>query len=81
MKIQLNLPLPGTYIYSYPTFLDSPQRICIHGFTPDSTYAFVSYPNHPNRKPPQAIKVSWFKTVTLKKLNDWSVISKQLCLN
>ncbi|WP_420147995.1 hypothetical protein [Spirosoma sp.] len=81
MNSQNKIPQPGTYAYIYPTFADSPLRICIHGFTPDGKYAFVSYPGHPNQKPPQAIKVDWFKTIILEKLNDWLIASETLCMN
>ena len=81
MKTKSTFPQPGNYTYVYPTFLDSPEHICIHGFTPDRKYAFVSYPGHPNQKPPQAVKVTWFKTVILEKSKDNLLTTEELCLN
>ncbi|GAB4024492.1 hypothetical protein [Spirosoma koreense] len=82
MKSQTQLPLPGTYMYVYPTFSDSPQRICIHAFDADKAYAFVSYPGHPNHKAPQALKVSWFKTVILQQVKEYPKVYREvLCLN
>lgn len=61
--------LPGLYRYSYPTFLDTPQQICIHFLTPDRQKAFVSYPHHRNHKAAQLIDVSWFNSVDMVKLD------------
>ena len=60
--------VPGLYQYSYPTFVDTPQQICVHFLTPDRRSAFVSYPHHPNRKAAQLISLSWFQSVKLVKL-------------
>ena len=62
-------PLPGLYQYSYPTFVDTPQQICIHFLTPDRQKAFVSYPHHRNHKAAQLINVSWFDSVDMIKLD------------
>ncbi|SFD91896.1 hypothetical protein [Spirosoma endophyticum] len=69
MKLFSTHPLPGIYQYSYPTFVDTPQQICVHFITPDQQKAFVSYPRHPNRKAAQLIDISWFKSVDLVKLD------------
>ncbi|WP_420147765.1 hypothetical protein [Spirosoma sp.] len=58
--------LPGTYQYTYPTFIDTPQLITIHYLTPDQQKAFVSFPKHPNFKAPQFVLVKWFKSVILQ---------------
>lgn len=62
------IPAPGRYQYSYPTFTDAPQYIDIHFLTPDGQQAFVSYPQHPNRKIAQLIPVRWFDSVILCRL-------------
>lgn len=61
--------VPGVYQYSYPTFVDTPQLICVHFLTPDGRNAFVSYPHHPSRKAAQLISLSWFQSVVLVKLD------------
>lgn len=61
-------PLPGIYQYTYPTFADKPQRICVHFITPDGQQAFVTYPGHPYPKAAQLISLGWFNSVTLVKL-------------
>ncbi|UFH55701.1 hypothetical protein [Spirosoma sp. KNUC1025] len=63
-----NVPLPGSYQYQYPTFVDIPQYITIHFLTPNQKGAFVSYPNHPNQKAPQIIPIEWFESVIMKRL-------------
>ena len=63
---------PGTYQYTYPTFVDRPQLICVHFLTPDHQQAFVSYPNNLNRKAAQLIDISWFNSVVLLKLDGHS---------
>ena len=60
--------VPGFYQYSYPTFVDTPQQICVHFLTPDKRNAFVSYPHHPNHKAAQLVPLSWFQSVKLVKL-------------
>ncbi len=60
--------LPGIYQYTYPTFVDTPQYICVHFLTPDGLQAFVSYPYRPNRKAAQLIPLSWFESVVLIRL-------------
>lgn len=65
-SIQLQL---GFYQYSYPNFIDTPQQICIHFLTLDQQKAFVTYPNHPNRKAAQLVDINWFKSVDLVKLD------------
>lgn len=57
--------LPGFYQYTYPTFVDTPQHICVHFLTLDGQQAFVSYPYHPSRKAARLIPVSWFRSVVL----------------
>ncbi|RZK32488.1 MAG: hypothetical protein EOO61_16855 [Hymenobacter sp.] len=59
---------PGRYQYSYPTFVDSPQFIDIHFITPDGQQAFVSYPQHPNRRAPQLVSTGWFNSVLMDQL-------------
>lgn len=61
-------PLLGFYQYTYPTFVDTPQYICVHFLTPDSQQAFVSYPYNRARKAAQLIAISWFESVALCKL-------------
>ncbi|MCK8491735.1 hypothetical protein M0L20_07715 [Spirosoma sp. RP8] len=61
-------PSPGFYQYTYPTFVDSPQQLYVHFITPDGKNAFVSYPNHPNHKAAGVVALSWFKSVTLTRL-------------
>ncbi|SFE89472.1 hypothetical protein [Spirosoma endophyticum] len=69
MRLSSSYPLPGLYQYTYPTFADTPQTVCVHFLTPDQQHAFVSYPHHPNHKAAQLIDVSWFNSVKLVKLN------------
>ena len=69
MNTQSTSPVLGLYQYSYPTFVDTPQRICVHFFTPDKQKAFVSYPQHPNHKAAQLIPVSWFRSVVMVRLD------------
>ena len=59
--------LPGFYQYTYPTFVDTPQHICVHFLTLDGQQAFVSYPYHRGRKAAQLIPVSWFRSVVLSR--------------
>lgn len=61
-------PQPGFYQYTYPTFVDTPQHICVHFLTPDGQQAFVSYPHHPSRKAAQLIPVRWFQSVSMLQL-------------
>ena len=61
-------PLPGIYQYTYSTFVDRPQQICIHFLTPNQQQAFVSYPGQRNRKAAQLVDINWFKLVELVKL-------------
>ncbi|AKD56200.1 hypothetical protein [Spirosoma radiotolerans] len=61
---------PGLYEFTYPTFVDTPQQICVHFLTPDGQQAFVSYPRHSNRKAAQMIPVSWFETVVMTPLGE-----------
>ena len=58
--------MAGTYLYHYPTFIDTPQLLTIHYLTPDQQKAFVSYPNHPNFKAPQFVPVEWFNSVIMQ---------------
>ena len=69
MKLSSIYPLPGIYQYTYPTFIDTPQQICLHFITPDQQKAFVSYPHHRNQKAAQLIDIRWFKSVDLVKLD------------
>lgn len=69
MILSSTYPLPGIYQYTYPTFADTPQKICVHVLTPDRQQALVSYPYHRNHKAPQLIDVGWFSSVKLVKLN------------
>ena len=69
MTLRSTYTLPGLYLYAYPTFVDAPQQICIHFFTPDRQKAFVSYPHHRNHKAAQLIDASWFNSVDLVKLD------------
>ena len=71
MTLHSTYPTPGIYLYSYPTFTDTPQHICVHFLTPDNQNAFVSYPKHPNHKASQLIPVRWFDSVHLVKLNGY----------
>jgi hypothetical protein len=64
----LACPLPGLYEYSYPTFVDRPQMLCIHFLTPDRLRVYVTYPNHPFPKAAQLLPVSWFASVRMVKL-------------
>ncbi|WP_143100694.1 hypothetical protein [Spirosoma endophyticum] len=57
------------YQYTYPTFTDAPQQICIHFLTPDQKEAFLSYPNHPKPKAAQLVDIRWFESVELVKLD------------
>jgi len=57
--------LPGFYRYTYPTFVDKPQYICVHFLTPDSQQAFVSYPDDRARKAASLVSIDWFQSVTL----------------
>lgn len=68
METYATRSLLGIYQYTYPTFVDTPQYICVHFLTLDGQQAFVSYPRHPNRKAAQLIPVSWFKSVIMVKL-------------
>lgn len=61
-------PLPGFYQYTYPTFVDTPQYICVHFLTPDGQKVFVSYPYNRACKAAQLIAISWFESVVLCKL-------------
>ena len=72
MTLSSIYPQPGTYEYTYPTFVDAPQRICVHFLTPDRRQAFVSYPNARSRKAAQLIDISWFNSVDLVKLDNHS---------
>lgn len=58
----------GVYQYTYPTFVDKPQLICVHFFTPDGQQAFVTYPGHPYPKAAQLVPIGWFESVTMVKL-------------
>ena len=68
MNRPLTHPLPGFYQYTYPTFVDAPQHICVHFLTLDGQQAFVSYPYHRSCKAAQLIPVSWFRSVNLLQL-------------
>lgn len=68
MNKSFTRPLPGLYQYTYPTFVDTPQHICVHFLTPDSQQVFVSYPDHRSRKAARLIPVSWFESVVLVQL-------------
>ncbi|WP_461131948.1 hypothetical protein [Spirosoma aerophilum] len=61
-------PLVGYYRYTYPTFVDTPQHICVHFVTADGQQAFVSYPHYKGQKAAQLIPVSWFESVILVQL-------------
>ena len=61
-------PQPGFYQYTYPTFVDTAQYICVHFLTPDGQQAFVSYPHDRARKAAQLVAISWFQSVTLCRL-------------
>lgn len=61
-------PLVGFYQYTYTTFVDTPQHICVHFLTPDGQQAFVSYPHHRSQKAARLIPVSWFQSVILVQL-------------
>ncbi|AUD07046.1 hypothetical protein [Spirosoma pollinicola] len=65
MDTRSTYPLPGFYQYTYPTFVATPQYICVHFLTPDSQQAFVSYPHNRTCKAAQLIAISWFESVTL----------------
>ncbi|GAB4029142.1 hypothetical protein [Spirosoma jeollabukense] len=67
MSLTSTYPAPGVYQYSYPTFVDTPQLICVHFVTPDQQHAFVSFPKHPNHKAAQLVALSWFGSVWLVK--------------
>ncbi|GAB4025463.1 hypothetical protein [Spirosoma koreense] len=69
MMLQATTPLPGFYQYTYPTFADRPQQLCIHFLTPDGQSAFVTYPRHPNYKAAQLVPISWFQSIVLEKLD------------
>ncbi|AUD04124.1 hypothetical protein [Spirosoma pollinicola] len=69
MSLPLTTPHPGFYQYTYPTFVDAPQPICVHFLTPDGQQAFVSYPSDRSCKVAQLIPVSWFQSVTLSPQN------------
>ncbi len=71
-------PQPGFYQYTYPTFVDTPQHICVHFLTPDGGQAFVSYPYHRGRKVAQLIPVSWFQSVILLPLEGQPQLMKFL---
>jgi hypothetical protein len=58
-------PLVGFYQYTHPTFVDTPQHICVHFLTPDGQQAFVSYPHHRIKKAARLIPLSWFESVLL----------------
>ena len=60
---------PGFYQYTYSTFVDRPQQICIHFLTPNQQQAFVSYPKNRKHKAAQLIDLSWFNSVDLVKLD------------
>ncbi|GAB4024660.1 hypothetical protein [Spirosoma koreense] len=60
--------VPGFYQYTYPTFADTPQQLCIHFLTPDKQWAFVSYPNHPQYRAAELVSLSWFRSIRLQKL-------------
>ncbi|AKD54845.1 hypothetical protein SD10_07920 [Spirosoma radiotolerans] len=59
---------PGFYQYTYPTFVDEPQYICVHFLTPDGQQAFVSYPHNQARKAASLISIDWFQSVMLCQL-------------
>lgn len=67
MILTSTYPQPGVYQYSYPTFVDKPQHICIHFITPDEQFAFVTYPNQKYLKLGQLIPLSWFDSVNMVK--------------
>ena len=69
MRLLSTYPLPGLYRYTYPTFTDIPQHLCIHFLTSDRQHAFVSYPHHRTHKAAQLIDVNWFNSVELVKLD------------
>ena len=60
--------LVGFYQYTYPTFVDTPQHICVHFLTPDGQQAFVSYPHPQSQKAARLIPLSWFESVILVQL-------------
>jgi len=64
MTIRSTYPAPGVYQYTYPTFVDTPQLICVHFLTPDRQQAFVSYSN---QKAAKLIPLSWFDSVQMVK--------------
>jgi hypothetical protein len=66
MNTYSTCPTPGVYQYTYPTFVDTPQLICVHFVTPDQQQAFVSYPNHQAAK---LLSISWFNSVQMIKLD------------
>ena len=68
MDTPATAPLPGFYQYTYPTFVDTPQHICVHFLTPDGQQAFVSYPYNRCCKAARLMPVSWFRSVTLLQL-------------
>lgn len=61
-------PQPGFYQYTYPTFVDAAQYICVHFLTSDGQQAFVSYPHNRARKAAELVSISWFESVTLRQL-------------
>ncbi|RZK65786.1 MAG: hypothetical protein EOO85_27795 [Pedobacter sp.] len=61
-------PQPGLYQYTYPTFVDTAQYICVHFWTPDGQQAFVSYPHNRARRAAELVSISWFESVTLCRL-------------
>ncbi|ADB42983.1 hypothetical protein Slin_7040 (plasmid) [Spirosoma linguale DSM 74] len=61
-------PLVGCYQYTYPTFVDTPQHICVHFVTEDGQQAFVSYPQHQSQQAARLIPLSWFESVSLVQL-------------
>ncbi|WP_461117093.1 hypothetical protein [Spirosoma jeollabukense] len=69
MQLSATYLLPGMYQYTYPTFADTPQTICVHFLTPDRQQAFVSYPRHRNHKAAQLVDAGWFNSVKLVKMN------------
>ncbi|WP_420147152.1 hypothetical protein [Spirosoma sp.] len=74
----MNTFLPGTYQYTYPTFIDTPQLITVHYLTPDQQKAFVSYPKHPNCKAPQFVPIEWFNGVIMRPIKQKSAQKGQL---
>lgn len=64
METRFTSLAPGIYQFTYPTFSNTPQYICLHFLTPDQQ-AFVSYPQHRSRRAAQLIPISWFDSVEI----------------